>query len=130
MSEIQYGKVTLPECCKNVAERQQEPFRTTLLGIHDTMQENTGERFSKVFCHHMDICLKNQPLTKEDREAFLAFAKGESFGDGRMQLRMIERSRELLLLTVEKLEKENAEKCRLAVGLGAMSGLLLVIILI
>ena len=46
-----------------------------------------------------------------------------------MQLRVIEQSTELLESTVEKLEKENAEKCRMAVGLGAMGGLLLILVL-
>jgi hypothetical protein len=58
------------------------------------------------------------------------YAKGDGFEDGRMQLRTIDRSRELLLKTAGGLEKENAEKCRLAVGLGAMSGLLLILILL
>ena len=46
-----------------------------------------------------------------------------------MQLLSIQRSRALLEDTMERLEKENAEKCRLALGLGAMSGMLLVLIL-
>lgn len=130
MGEIQYGKATLPECCKSVAERQNEPFRSTLFRIYQVMRENTGECFSQVFCENMENCLKNLPVTREDRESFLSFARGDGFGDGQMQLRTIERSRELLLLSVKKQEKENAEKCRMAVGLGAMSGLLLVIILL
>lgn len=130
MSEIQYGKATLPECCKRVGERQKEPFRSAFFQIYQIMHSNTGENFPQVFCTEMENCLKKQPVTGEDREAFLSFAKGESFGDGRMQLRTIERSKELLQLTIGKLEKENAEKCRMAVGLGVMSGLLLVIILV
>lgn len=130
MSEIQYGKTTLPECCKTVGERQAEPFRSALFQIYRVMQENNGECFPVVFCRCMEACMKGLPLTGEDRDAFLAFARGDSFGDGRMQLRTIEQSRKLLMITVDKLEKDNAEKCRLAVGLGAMSGLLLVIILI
>ena len=130
MGEIQYGKATLPECCKRVGERQTEPYRSALLQIYQVMSRNNGECFPKVFRENMEACLKEVPLSGEDREHFLAFAAGESFEDGRMQLRAIERSRELLLLSTEKMEKENAEKCRMAVGLGAMSGLLLVIILL
>lgn len=130
MGEIQYGKTTLPECCKRVGERQEEPYRSALLHIYQIMRENTGECFAGVFCENMEECLKHVAIVKEDKEHFLAFAAGESFEDGRMQLRTIERSRELLLLSAEKMEKENAEKCRMAVGLGAMSGLLLIIILL
>lgn len=130
MSEIRYGKTTLPECCRRIGERQPEPFATSFLQIYNGMQENQGNSFAKVFCENMESCLKELPITGQDGEDFLAFAKGQSFEDGSMQLRTIERSWELLQTTAERLEKENAEKCRMAVGLGAMSGLLLVVILL
>ena len=94
------------------------------------MQENQGDSFRGVFCETMEKCLKELPITAQDREDFLSFAKGQSFEDGSMQLRTIEQSKELLQATAQRLEKENAEKCRMAVGLGAMSGLLLVVILL
>ena len=130
MSDIRYGKSTLPESCKRIGERQKEPYRSSFLEIYRTMEENGGECFPQVFCRHMEKCLRQLPIKAKDGEQFLAFAAGDSFEDGRMQLRTVERSKELLQLTVEGLEKENAEKCRLAVGLGAMSGLLLVIVLL
>ena len=68
-------------------------------------------------------------LQQEDKEAFLQFIPENGYMDGRLQLLSIQRSRTLLENTIEKLERENAEKCRLAVGLGAMSGMLLVLIL-
>ena len=130
MSEIGYGKATLPECCKRIGERYQEPFRSSFLYIYSRMQENTGDSFPRVFCAKMEECLKGLPVTGEDKDNFLAFAMGQSFEDGRMQLRTIERSKELLENTIGQLERENTEKCRMAMGLGAMSGLLLVIILL
>ena len=130
MSEIRYGKTTLPECCRRIGERQPEPYSSCFLHIYQSMQENRGEDFTEVFCENMQICLKELPITGQDGEDFLSFAKGQSFEDGSMQLRTIERSRELLQTTAERLEKENTEKCRMAVGLGAMSGLLLVVILL
>ena len=130
MSEIRYGKTPLPECCKRIGERQPEPFGEAFLGIYHCMQENPGESFPKVFCEIMEKCLQKLPVTKQDKEDFLAFAVGQSFEDGSMQLRTIERSKELLEATAKRLDKENTEKCRMAVGLGAMSGLLLVVILL
>ena len=130
MSEIGYGKTPLPECCKRIGERQPEPFGSSFLQIAERMQENRGETFSQVFCEVMEECLMKLPIMPQDRVNFLDFARGQSFEDGRMQLRTVERSKELLQTTAEVLEKENTEKCRMAVGLGAMSGLLLVIILL
>lgn len=130
MSEIRYGKTPLPECCRRIGERQTEPLQTGFWHIYERMQENSGESFSEVFCEIMEDCLQKLPVAEQDREDFLTFARGESFVDGSMQLRTIERSKELLQTTAERLEKENGEKCRMAVGLGAMSGLLVVVILL
>ena len=69
------------------------------------------------------------PLKREDKEAFLKFIPENGYMDSQMQLLSIQRSRNLLENTIESLEGENIEKCRLAVGLGAMSGMLLVLIL-
>ena len=69
------------------------------------------------------------PLQQADKEAFLRFIPENGYMDSQMQLLSIQRSRSLLENTIESLEHDNAEKCRLAVGLGAMSGMLLVLIL-
>lgn len=130
MSEIRYGKTPLPECCKRIGERVKQPYSMAFWSIYQKMEENTGDSFAEIFCSQMEKCLMQFPLSSQDREQFLSFAEGNSFGDGSMQIRSIERSRELLQITVKNLERENAEKCRMAVGLGAMSGLLLIIILL
>lgn len=130
MSEIAYGRATLPECCRRIGERQLEPYRSSFLEIYEKMQGDEGLDFPGVFCAAMDRCLQKLPIVTEDREAFLAFAAGQSFEDGQMQLRTIERSRDLLRGTAARLEQENREKSRMAVGLGIMSGLLLVVALL
>lgn len=130
MSEIRYGKTPLPECCRRIAQRQQEPYAEYFWEIYRSMQENEGESFCKIFCENMEKCLQRLPVSRQDGEDFLSFAREESFEDSSMQLRTIERSLDLLKTTSERLEKENAEKCRMAVGLGAMSGLLLIVILL
>lgn len=130
VSEIRYGKATLPECCSHIAERIPEPYRSSFIHIYERMRENTGEMFGQVFREHMEVCLKELPLTEEDKVKFLSLFSDNGFEDEEMQIRSIEQSKELLQQTIGRLEKENTEKCRMAVGLGAMSGLLLVIILL
>lgn len=130
MSEIRYGKATLPECCRQAAGHLKEPYGKCFREIFLEMQENTGAGFAEVFRTHMGECLEKLPIKKEDGEYFLHFTSENSFTEGKMQLRAIEQSRELLGNTTRELEQENGEKCRMAVGLGAMSGLLLVIVLL
>lgn len=130
MSEIRYGKTALPECCRRIGERLTDPYQEHLYNIYARVNQKSGESFSRLFCEEMQACMNQLPITAKDKEDFLLFATGGSYEEGKMQLRTIERSYELLHTTTARLEKDNIEKCRIAVGLGAMSGLLLIIILI
>lgn len=130
IGEIKYGRATLPECCFHIAKRLKEPYKSSLNGIYARMLENTGVMFAHVFREHMKECLDKLPLSADDRKSFLTLFGENEFEDESMQIRSIEQCRELLQHTVSRLEKENMEKCRMAVGLGAMGGLLLIIILV
>ncbi len=130
VSEIRYGRATLPESCLRIGGRLQEPYQSCFMQIYEKMCENTGEVFGHVFGEKMKSCLDALPLTEADKKAFLSIFSDNGFEDERMQIRSIEQSKELLQHTIERLEKENVEKCRMAVGLGAMSGLLILIVLL
>lgn len=127
--EIRYGRGTLPECCEHVAERMAGIYGAALKRTADRMGENTGESFAEVFRECMDEPLREMPLKEEDREEFLRFLSAGTFGDGSMQLGLIEQSRELLETRAAVLEQENAGKCRVAAGLGTLGGLMLILIL-
>lgn len=129
IGEVRYGRATLPECCSRMARYLEEPFRQAFVRIGGIMEENTGASFGNVFRQEMEGTLRSLPLKEEDREDFFRFTTQTGFMDGQMQLRAIEQSAERLQSTQEKLERENAEKCRMAVGLGAMGGLLLILVL-
>lgn len=107
----------------------QEPFKSCFERLNRKLQEAGGESCGKLFRMVLEEGLRELPLQKEDIDAFLQFMPENGYMDGQMQLLSIQRSRDLLEDTLERLEKENAEKCRLALGLGAMSGMLLVLIL-
>lgn len=128
-SEVRYGKATLPECCSHIAEGLPADFQAAFLEVGHRMEENMGASFGEVFREEMERALKNLPLQSDDRENFLRFAVRTGYADSQMQLREIAQSQELLRDTEKRLERENAEKCRMAVGLGAMGGLLLILVL-
>lgn len=128
-SQVRYGRATLPECCRHVSVQLGPPFDQAFRGVAERMQENTGATFAEVFRDYLEKPLKELPLKQEDRETFMQFASKTGYQDGQLQLRFMEQSGELMAGTVERLEKESNEKCRMAVGLGAMGGLLLVLVL-
>ena len=128
-SEVRYGRATLPECCSHIAGGLDSGFEEAFLEVGRRMEENMGLSFGEVFQEEMEKALGRLPLQEADRENFLRFAARTGYADSQMQLREIEQSGELLRDTRERLERENAEKCRMAVGLGAMGGLLLILVL-
>lgn len=128
-SEVRYGKSTLGECCRHMQMQLQEPFRSCFERLNLKLKEANGESCGKLFRDIMEEEMAQLPLQHADKEAFLRFIPENGYMDSQMQLLSIQRSRSLLENTIESLERENAEKCRLAVGLGAMSGMLLVLIL-
>lgn len=130
MSEIRYSKATLPECCKRLAERTQEPYSQAFLEIFEYMRENTGEDFAAVFADRMGKVLAAVPVTRQEKELFLEFAQGTGYEEGRMQLRSIEQHKDMLADIITRLEQEAVKQGKMAVSLGAMSGLLLIIILL
>lgn len=127
--EVRYGRATLPECCSHIARYLEPPFREAFCKIGERMEANEGISFGEVFREEAEAGLDTLPIRRDDREEFLRFAMQTGFADGQMQLRTLEQSMERLKIRSEKLEQENAEKCRMAVGLGAMSGLLLLLVL-
>ncbi len=128
-SEVRYGRAALPECCTHAARYLSTPFDEAFVKIGRRMEENTGAAFGEVFREEMAEGLASLPLKEKDREDFLQFTNRTGYMDSQMQLRALEQSMELLKGTEEKLSQEYSQKCRMIVGLGAMSGLLLIIIL-
>lgn len=130
MSEIRYGKATLPECCRELISRVEEPFQGAFGQIYEEACREERTSFQAIFEEKMQQALEGLPLKKEDREVFLAPFCGQGFMDGQMQLRSIEQSLVQLKDTIRIQSEDQREKCRMAVGLGVMSGLLLIIVMV
>ena len=130
MSEIIYAKSAMPECCEKLAQRLEEPYGS---GFRETIRryrEGGQDSFAEAFCGGMGTCLVELPLKKEDREVFLEPFRNRGFQDGQMQLKCLEQSRDQLINSISLEEKELPGKCKMAVSLGGMSGLVMLILLL
>ncbi|MCM1100241.1 MAG: stage III sporulation protein AB [Clostridium sp.] len=130
MSEIRYGKATFPESCRHLAERLDEPYSSCLSRVSEEAERGRIPSFQEIFCGEMEICMRKLPLKREDCDIFLGPFRGQGFRDGEMQLKSLEQGLMQLEESIRTQEREQREKCRMAVGLGAMSGLLLLIVLL
>lgn len=125
--EIDYGRGTLPESCMAIARRLQEPLRSAFLHMGEKRPD--GESFGEVFRKNLEPVLDQSPLTVPDKEIFFRCLSDQGVWDGRMQQKTIDRSRRELAETVERLEREAIQRGRMYLGLGAMSGVVIILVL-
>lgn len=130
MSEIRYDKATLPECCRRVGAVSKEPYGKTLIQIYEEMQEGMGTSFFEKWKQNMDKTLKEIPLEAQEKQIFSELEVSSGSADSLFQLNVLERRRDLLDISIKNREENLEKQCRLASGLGIMSGLLLTILLI
>lgn len=130
MSEIRYGKSTLPECCGNIASKVVQPYGEGLMRIWEDMKGPAGAGFVENWNTYMGGAIEKAPVTKQEKEMFLGFASCLGLSDNQMQVRAIEQYRDMLASAIKLRETELEKQSRMATGLGIMSGLLLAVILI
>lgn len=130
MSEVRYSKASLPECCRQLAGRLEEPYQGSFQKIWEETRENAGEPYDDIFKRNMQACMGQVPLGKEEKKLFLEVSGRFGYEEARMQLNSMEQCKEQLKGLAARLEREVGEKGRMAMGLGTLGGLLLIIILL
>ncbi|MBQ7774308.1 MAG: stage III sporulation protein AB [Lachnospiraceae bacterium] len=128
LGEIRFGRSTLVECCLQLTKRVEEPYRGSFMRIYEAACRNQGEPFGELCNACLTEGLKKLVVDKADKDKFISCFSNCGFAEGSMQLRTIEQSKEQLEERLHALSRENTSKCRLALSLGTMSGLLLVIL--
>lgn len=129
MSEIRYGRATLPECCTLLIKRMPEPYAGMFERMTFRLQTDDPEDFEEIFGQCMEETLQKTPAGREETEAVLGFIGTGCLKDRAMQLLGMERCLKRLGTIKEKLESEAAGKGRLAMGLGSLGGLFLLLLL-
>lgn len=130
VSLLQYGKSTLPECCCQLASQVEEPYSSAFARIWQELSENRGSGFAQVYERIMGEALQEPALQEQDRQLFMQCMLDQGGSDGEAGVRLIRRQQQLLQERITRLEAENREKSRMAVGLGTLGGLLIIIILL
>lgn len=130
ISEIRYNRATLPECCRQIGRQREDKLGEICSGVYREYTEAGGTGFLEMAGDSFRRQLAVLPLKKEEIDQFLIFAGKEGYADETMQIRAMELSRQGLERTANTQQREITQKCRLSVGLGAMSGMFLVLLLL
>lgn len=129
-SEVRYNRSTLPECCLRIGNCREDRLGRICKEVYEEYITSEGSGFLEMAEESFRKKLNTLPLKKEDIDRFLLFTGREGYAEEAMQIRAIELAKQELERTAEMQQREIYQKCRLSVGLGAMSGLLIVILLI
>ena len=129
LGEIRFGRSTLPECCLRLAQRMEEPYKACFDEIYERSLENSGESFEELCSTSLAQGLKGVEASWEDKELFInCFAKS-GYEEDVLQLRVVEQTKAELEKKLTLMEAQASSRYRLSLSLGAMSGLLLIILL-
>lgn len=129
-SEIRYSRSSLPEACRMIGNRVEEPYRAGLLSVFKVMDENEGLPFSLIWKQQMDESLQKTAASKKDRTLFLQFADSTGFADHQMQLQVLEQCKERLGQSVRRQEESMENKTKVVMSMGLIGGLFLTIVLL
>ena len=78
----------------------------------------------------MEECMKELSVAREDKRNFLDFGNCIGFMAGKMQAGAVGQYMHKLDISIGRMEKEMADKCKVIMSLSIMGGLMLVIILL
>ncbi len=129
VSEIDYGRSTLPECCAWIKEKTTHPYQNIFRKMLESTELENGQHFGDVSERIMHQELKNFPLG-EEKDIFIRCFSDVGYADEWLQRRSMERGRAQLSELLDTEEEDLKKRSKLAVSLGTMSGILLVLILL
>lgn len=129
-AEIRYMRASLPECCRKLSKEAPEPYAQAFGKCLADFQKNTGRQICEICAEALSDCMDGLPVHRQERELFLGAFAVEKASDEESRCRSIEGAVEALKRIAVRLEQEKPEKSKMAVGLGVMSGMLLVILLL
>ena len=129
-AEIRYGRCLLSECCLRLAEKAEAPYKEIFFEIYQRSMEDTGEGFGDICRQSMECGMKELVAKEEDKELLISCFTKSGYEEDVLQLRVIEQTKKQLEQRLDYVSRENMSKYRVALGMGMMSGLLLVILLI
>lgn len=125
--ELLYKRSFLAECCRNTAEYTTGNLREMLETIW-VEWEKSGD-FKDTFCRCAKTYLKKTNLGKNEKKIFLQLFMDKSYSDIDLQISQIENNKKIMMGIYNENMPVVKEKCRLAVTVGGIAGVMLVILL-
>lgn len=128
--EISYSRASLPEGLCRAGEKLEEPFSSFFINVSERLMEQEGSTFSVLWQEETQKLAEELSLEKSEKEQLLTFPDAVWFLDGSMQKEAAERFSQDFLKKAEDLELKEKEQRKMVLGLGIVTGLMTVVLLI
>ena len=128
ISEIDYGQSPLSEAALNIASKCAEPIKSIFKDFGDGLLGKV-EVFT-LWNNSIDEASEASYFSAEDIEIFKSFGKTLGYLDREMQIRNIEMQLDYINQKIDELEKTKDKSRKMYLSLGALGGLMTIILLI
>lgn len=126
--EISYGKHTLPEICLTLSEYCSIHYRPYFKRIYEQMSCEGGISFDRIWERQMDECLRNVPLSEEEKNVLKNLPQDMGMQEEKLQAEIIGRSMELLGRKCRQAEDTYENKSRMIFSVSVLMGIFLTIL--
>ena len=128
--EISYGKHTLPEICLILSEHCDVFYRPFFRQIYEYTNNGNGTPFGSIWEQQIGLCLRDTPLTKEEKNILRSLPQNLGIQDEKLQAENIGRIIDLLGRKCRKAEDAYENKARMILSVSLLTGVFLIILLI
>lgn len=129
-NEISYGKHTLPEICLILSEYSDAVYQPYFREIYDQMEQGTGICLTHVWQQQMELCLREIPLLKEEKDILSNLPRNLGMAEEKQQAESIGQSLDLLMRRCRQAEDTYANKSRMIFSVSLLAGIFLTIMLL
>lgn len=128
--EVSYGKHTLPEICLILSECADEHYQDCFKKIYEQTNQTNGISFGKAWEREMDLCLKNVPLTEDEKGIWKNLPDNLGMQEEKFQAAGFGQSMDLLSRKCREAEDAYENRSRMIFSVSVLMGVFLTILLI
>ncbi len=128
--EISYGKHTLPEICLILSEYCDVLYRPYFCHVYEHINQCEGAGFEQVWEEQMCQCLREAPLTGEEKNILINLPQNLGLQEEKLQAQSIGQSMDLLNRRCRQAEDAYENRAKMLLSVSVLAGVFLTILLL
>ena len=127
-NEINYGRTSFPEICKNISNRISGSFYLFVQKVIEEYEKRDGRSFYRIWAENSKELKSNQYITESDINLFTSFYTERGYDNEVMQRKDMQININAMDQLILKMDKELERNYKMYISIGVMSGLFFCII--